>query len=243
MHPLALSAQTKKLFAVQLLLSLLLFSHALAVWDWADRHFFTWVNAPLANSHSLRLFFAYANQRLADWIMDLCILGFYSWAIWKAGKGHRHRRAAELLFSILWTALTILLINRLFCRDLLSLRRASPCHVIESAVLLSDTITAFPIKEFTMKSFPGDHATTAMLFAMSYAYFVRGKAALLALLFGAFLCLPRLVVGAHWLSDIVVGSGSIALFSLSIAFFTPLSSSLIMRIEKMLRLFSVRFIK
>jgi membrane-associated phospholipid phosphatase len=38
--------------------------------------------------------------------------------------------------------------------------------------------------------------------------------------------MPRLITGAHWLSDVLVGSGGIVLFFLSIAFCTPLANSL-----------------
>jgi len=192
-------------------------------WRYVDTAFFQWLNFPLKENSFLRNFWALANHRLADWIGDLFILGFYSLAVWKTPKENRPKRIAEFIFCVLLTAFTILLINRLLCRDLLRLRRASPTLTLPNAVYLNDFISWISVKVDSAKSFPGDHATTALMFACSYAYLVRGRLGVFALLYAGFLCLPRLAVGAHWLSDIIVGSGCIVLFSLSWVFFTPLA--------------------
>ncbi|NGX48106.1 MAG: Lipid A 1-diphosphate synthase, partial [Chlamydiae bacterium] len=161
-----------------------------ALWDQIDPTLFRFFNQPLKNSHSLRLFWAVANHGLADWFEDLCIFGFYLAAIWKTKRGTRLQRSAQLLFCVLLIACTILLINRLICRDYLHLRRTSPTLVLNDAIHLSDFLPWIHVKVDSTKSFPGDHATTALMFACSYAYLVRGKLATFALLYGAFLCLP-----------------------------------------------------
>ncbi|MDN3505699.1 MAG: phosphatase PAP2 family protein [Simkaniaceae bacterium] len=217
-------------------LGIILFTSLFAspIWNHIDPTLFRFFNHPLRDSQALRLFWALANHRLADWFEDLCILGFYIVAYYKAAKGFREKRAAQLIFCILFTAFTILLINRFVCRDILKLRRSSPTLVLHDSVYLSDFLSWIRVKVDSTKSFPGDHATTALMFACSYAYFVRGKLALLALLYGAFLCLPRLIVGAHWPSDLFVGSGCIVIFSLSWAFCTPLATKCVEAIENIL---------
>jgi membrane-associated phospholipid phosphatase len=176
-----------------------------------------------------------ANHSLADWFEDLCILGFYGLAIWKCQKGTRLKRGVQFFFCLILTALTILLINRLFCRDFLKLRRTSPSLVLDQVVDITHYISWIKFKVHSSKSLPGDHATTALMFAISYAYLVRGRLGLLALLYGAFLCLPRLIVGAHWLSDIVVGSGCIVMLSISWAFFTPFAGRVIEALERIVK--------
>jgi len=178
---------------------------------------------------------ALANHELADWFEDLCILGFYLAAILKSERRERLRKCAEFLFCIALTALTIILVNRLFFRDFLHLRRMSPSLALEQFVNLSYAVEWIECKVHSNKSFPGDHATTALMFALSYAYVTRGKLGLFALLYGLLLCLPRLAVGAHWLSDLIVGSGCIVMLSISWAFFTPLARWSINSIERNLK--------
>ncbi len=205
------------------------------LWSKIDTSFFRLVNEPLRDSHLLRTFWAMANHTLADWVEDLFILGFCTLAIWKCQKGAKLKRGAQFFFCLILTALTILLVNRLFCRDFLRLRRASPSLVLDQVVDISHYISWIRFKVHSSKSLPGDHATTALMFAISYAYLVRGRLGLLALLYGAFLCLPRLIVGAHWLSDIIVGSGCIVMVSISWAFFTPFADRMISAIEKVVK--------
>ncbi len=217
-----------------LLLLSLFFPGTNLLWERIDTGFFYLVNQPLEQSHWLRIFWAAANHRLADWFEDLCIFAFFAAAFLKTARVGRQKRSAQFVFCVLLIATTILLVNRLVCRDFLRLRRDSPTHIFDDAIILGDYLSSFLVKTDSTKSFPGDHATTALLFAFSYAYFVRGKLGIAAIAYGLFLCLPRLVVGAHWLSDIVVGSGSIVIFSLSWALFTPLSEKATQLIVKRL---------
>ncbi len=204
----------------------------IGLWKSLDVAFFGLIHPPLGKHHFLRVFWALANHRIADWIEDLFILGFYILAIAKAEKGLRKRRGAEFFFCILLTALTILVVDRVICRDLLRLRRFSPTLMLNNAVPINDFLPWIMVKTDSTKSFPGDHATTALMFAFSYAYLIRGKLGIIALLYGGFLCLPRLVVGAHWLSDILVGSGCIVMFILSWAFCTPFADYCIQKIQR-----------
>ncbi len=206
------------------------------MWYSFDITVFRALNDPLRSHGVLRIFWALANHSLADWFEDLCILTFYIIALVKTEKLERSKRLAQFIFSVLWIALTILLVNRFIFRDLLHLRRASPTLTLPDAIYLSDFLSWIQVKVNSNKSFPGDHATTALMFACSYAFFVRGKLGLIALGYAIFLCLPRLAVGAHWLSDIIVGSGSIVILFLSLAFLTPLSSLCIGQIEKRIRI-------
>ncbi|NGX39402.1 MAG: Lipid A 1-diphosphate synthase [Chlamydiae bacterium] len=223
-------------FIIALLLASLFLPFTASLWQKIDIGVFKALNLPLENSPVFRNFWALANHRMADWLEDLFFVALFLVAIFSRKKQDRKKLTAELIFAALLTALTIILFNRLLCRDLLKLRRASPSLVIDQAILLSDYLSSITFKIVSSKSFPGDHATTALLFTSCYAYFVRGKLGILALLYGVFLCLPRLAVGAHWFSDIIVGSGCIALFSLSWALFTPFASKCVKTIEKGLSL-------
>ncbi len=224
--------QWKPLALYLFLVAALLCSFSCSLWQMVDLWFFRVINHPLKDRHFLQVFWALANHRAADWLEDFVFLGFYLFAIVKTKKGNRQKMGAQLLFCVLLSALTILLINRVLCRDVLRLRRDSPSIVLDHAIILSNSLSWIAVKTGSSKSFPGDHATLGLMLSLSFAYIVRGKLALAALLYGALLCLPRMVIGSHWLSDIVVGSGCIALSVLSLAFFSPLASKMTTQIER-----------
>jgi membrane-associated phospholipid phosphatase len=90
------------------------------------------------------------------------------------------------------------------------------------------------VKDETVACFPGDHATTLLLFTVLYSFYAGRKLGAFAALYAIFRILPRLIVGAHWASDIIVGSGCLVLFFLSLALCTPFHTWTIDRIEKIL---------
>jgi membrane-associated phospholipid phosphatase len=230
-------------------LKLLLFFHVLAFillwtlftsytdffWEAIDVAFFSTLNGTLKDHPYWQLFWALANHKAADWIEDLCVLGFFAAYVLKARRGFRLRRVAELLFSVLYIGLIIYCVNKTLFREYLEIPRLSPTLTLENSVHLSDEISWLSIKDDSVKSFPGDHGTTALLFAASFSYFAGRRLGILASLYAGFLCLPRLITGAHWLSDVIVGSGCITLFFLGWAFCTPFGEWCIVHLEIILR--------
>jgi membrane-associated phospholipid phosphatase len=208
------------------------------VWRAIDTLFFNIANGSLRDHPTWQLFWAIANHKIADWIEDIAFLGFWVAYIRTIPRGQRLRGLAELLFSILLIGATIFFINKSLFRESLVIPRASPTLVIDSAVWLSKEIPWMEIKDFSPTSFPGDHGTTAILFAATLSRYANRRISIYAWIYSIFLCLPRLMTGAHWLSDLAVGGAGIALLSLSIAYYTPLEKSLIDLFEKALLLFA-----
>lgn len=225
----------------------LLFCHALAlflvwslftphiqdVWHWIDVAFFKAINGTLRDHPTWQLFWALANHKKADWVEDLCVLIFFAYYVAKAARGFKMRRVCELLFCVLYIGAIIYGVNKTLFREHLEIPRLSPTLTVENCVHLSDEIPWLSIKDDSVKSFPGDHGTTALLFAASFSFFAGRRMGLAAWAYAAFLCLPRLITGAHWLSDVVVGSGSITLIFLSWAFCTPLGECCIAQLQKL----------
>lgn len=207
---------------VACLLSSLIFPWTQSFWQTVDIAFFKWVNSSLRDRPVWQLFWACANHKLADWVEDLCILGFFIAYVRKKDSLSKKRKMGELLFSAFYIALILYFVNRILFRETWTIPRLSPTLVVEDSVRLSQEIPWMSIKDDSSKSFPGDHATTALLFAATFSFLNQWRLKIPAILYGAFLCMPRLITGAHWLSDVVVGSGSITLFCLSWAFYTPL---------------------
>lgn len=225
---------------IALLISTFLWPVTRVFWDWLDTAFFTSINHSLSWGKYWQIFWAMANHKLADWLEDAVILTFFIIHVRRAVKTLRPKRAAELIFCALYIAAIIYYVNRMLFRKCLQIPRASPTLVIDSSICLSDLIPWLSIKDGSPKCFPGDHATTAILFAASYFYYSGWRTGIYAILYAAFLCMPRLITGAHWLSDIIVGSGTITLFFLSWALCTPFHRWFVERIEKLFLLVRVR---
>ncbi len=234
----------KGFFLCHILLALLILSFltpwSRSLWNQLDIFIFKLFNHSLHSSDHWKTFWALANHRYADWVEDIFVLSFYAISIFKTDKLQRMRRTFQFIFCVLYIALTIILINRLCFRDLLALRRFSPTLSLDSSVRLSEELPWLDIKDETTKSFPGDHATSALLFALSYAFISGKRGGSIAICYAIFLCLPRLFAGAHWFSDIAVGAGSIVLFSFAWGFCTPLQEKMTLFIENLFKRRKIR---
>ena len=200
-------------------------------WQWIDISFFKMINNTLEGNRLWQTFWAMANHRNADWVEDVCIFLFFAAHIRSVQKGFKTRKIAEIIFFVLYTALVIFFINHLLFKQTLSVTRDSPSKVIDSYSRISDSLTWISVKESSSKSFPGDHGTTALFFAVGFSYLANRRLGILACIYAAFLCMPRMIAGAHWLTDVIIGSGSIVMLFLGWAFCTPLFSSSVDKIE------------
>jgi len=231
----------RQLIAWHLVMALLILSFiwtpTAMLWNKLDVAFFKLINGSLKSGESWQVFWACANHRMADWVEDVCILGFYILLLRNTAKQLRPKKGAEILFTILLIAGTILFINRKLFSSYLKIPRISPTRAVEDSIRLSELVPWLHVKDGSSRSFPGDHATTALLFAASYTILAGWRLGLVAIVYGAFLCMPRMIAGAHWLSDVIVGSGCITIFVLSWAFCTPFANYCS---EKFLRLFRSR---
>jgi Kdo2-lipid A phosphotransferase len=225
---------------VTILLLTLFLPSTKGFWEVIDVSFFQCINSSLEGRASWQLFWAFANHKLADWVADLCVLVFFIAYVKQGIRSLRLRKIAELLFCIIYIGAIIYFVNRMLFRENLSIPRLSPTLVIDSSVRLSEQIPWLHIKDDSSKSFPGDHGTTALLFAASFSYLAGWRLGLLASIYSAFLCMPRLITGAHWFSDVIVGSGSITLLFLSWAFCSPLFQTCVDWLERLLRSISIR---
>jgi membrane-associated phospholipid phosphatase len=106
--------------------------------------------------------------------------------------------------------------------------------VVTPCVRLSQEVRWMVVKDETVTCFPGDHATTLLFFAALYTFFAGRRLGIYASIYTLFRILPRVIIGAHWASDIIVGSGCLVLFFLSWALCTPFHTWIIDRIEKIL---------
>lgn len=191
-------------------------------WEMIDVAFFKMINSTLRDRPTWQLFWACANHKFADWVEDVCILAFFIAYVKQAHRSLRLRKVAEVLFCALFIGTVICLVNQIMFRENLKITRLSPSNIVDNCVRLSKEIPWMRVKDVSSKSFPGDHGTTALLFGASFSLLAGWRLGVLASLYAAFLCMPRMITGAHWFSDVVVGSGTITIITLSWAFCSPL---------------------
>ena len=83
-------------------------------------------------------------------------------------------------------------------------------------------------------SFPGDHGMMLLIFAsFMWRYFGRRAFAIALVIFVVF-AFPRVMIGAHWFTDIAVGSLTAVLIGAPWVLMTPLSDKVITLFERYL---------
>ena len=112
-------------------------------------------------------------------------------------------------------------------------KRASPSLSFTDITKVSDVIS-FPTKDASKDSFPGDHGMMLLIFAsFMWRYFGRRAFAIALVIFVVF-AFPRVMIGAHWFTDIAVGSLTAVLIGAPWVLMTPLSDKVITLFERYL---------
>ncbi len=187
----------------------------------ADHNMAVWANSMLQQQPQL----AYNMGKLNTRISDVMIGSGISLVFLATGMFRRSpSEACGKVSYYFWVAL--LIITTYACSNLLAevFPQAHPtCFDPE----LTNVQKLFGIKLRTSanESFPSGHAMAYALFTMLYfsksPYLARGLA-----VFATIMLSMRLILGLHWLSDIVLGSLPLAFFVYSLATESPLSKTL-----------------
>jgi hypothetical protein len=189
-------------------------------WDTLDEVIFFSFNGSIAHSTFWQSFWAIVNWRPFDIIAAALILVIgFSWVY----SLDLDRRLSAL--SGLGVLLFIILATRFSAAFLLYVtdyQRYSPSIILSPAYRLSELVTWIDAKDYHKDCFPGDHGYVVI--ACIVFFFIKaGKSwgAIALLLLSPFI-LPRLFSGAHWATDVIIGSGTMALISMPLLFATPL---------------------
>jgi len=127
-------------------------------------------------------------------------------------------------------ALTVMLLMRVGFSDLVEYmgwQHASPSLQIAGSARLTEMFPAWEerwdLKDSASRSFPGDHASVLMIWAMFCSFFVSGWRRLLVWGVAVLGMLPRLVAGAHWGADAFVGGVLLSVLGIAWSCYTPLA--------------------
>jgi len=203
-----------------LLLGSWFFSPTRAMWNQLDTAVFRLFDASLAWGYPWQVFWAAANNRAADALAALLFLGIFLHYMLSGEKSELGTRLAQGVFT---AACTILALD-LFSEYVFNFDRPSPTLVLPDALRLSELVPWLPTKDSSGASFPGDHGAALVLFTSFIWFFAGRRHGMVALGVSLFFVWPRLVGGAHWLSDLLVGSSFVSLVTLSLLLATPVHS-------------------
>lgn len=194
-----------------------------SLWNSLDKATFLILNGSLTSLQDIpgwTAMWAFTNMRLFDVVAMLMMVSF----LWTPGVTFpkSELRAGTVRFVVL---LLFLLAVREGFHEVVHVcgwSRSGPSLVYEPCVRLSELYPGLQPKDSSHASFPGDHAAVSMLWAGFTLLTVRNRWSPMVVLLAVFLMLPRLVGGAHSLSDDLVGGAFVTLITLAIAAGTPL---------------------
>lgn len=186
------------------------------VWRAIDETVFFFFNLRLVPESPVLTVAAYTNMRSFD-LVALCAMGgLYLWYFARQDNAGR-RKMVCLGLCMLLAGIIIKHCGRLF-----PISRPSPTLVFENVNRLSG-LTNIAAKDASRNSFPGDHGMMLMIYAGFMARYFGKRAFMAACAIVVVFSLPRIMSGAHWVSDIYMGSLGISCIALSWLLLTPAS--------------------
>ena len=188
-----------------------------AVWDAIDASVFYALNGSLSDSRAWQLLWAVANTKRFDIFSALLVMVLYAGYVFSGDRRQITDRISAGVVLSLAAAAAIFT-----AKNLMDIGRVGPSLALQPSILLTDYVSLFEFKDRSTHSFPGDHAIGSIMITVllwrSAGRRIGMAMAALSLLF----VVPRMVVGAHWLTDGVVGGACVALVFLSWLLATPL---------------------
>ncbi len=217
---------------VLVLLTSFFSSTGATLWQTLDIACFRALNHTLEGNLFAQKFWAWMNLRAADWLEDIVFLSFFIVYIRSCAKELRTRKICALILCVAYCG-AIVALNKATFRSWIHIERLSPSLVLDHVVDVSHALFWTSVKTASASSFPGDHGITALFFPVVLSWLgATRKLQLSAWIYTAFLSIPRMIVGAHWLSDVAVGSASIVLVFSSWWFCSPLFTQISLFLEK-----------
>lgn len=196
-------------------------------WAALDKSVFYYFNDQLVAGSLFLNVTAYTNMRWFDAVSFTAMgLLYYSYFRKQDNAGKR---------TMICLGVCMLLAGILIkqCGSLLPIAHPSPTRTFEGVNRLTQ-LTDIATKDAANDSFPGDHGMMLMIFAAFVWRYCGTRAFAMAAVFVVVFSMPRIMSGAHWFSDIYLGSLSIACMTMSWLLLTPASDFCAARLERFL---------
>lgn len=196
-------------------------------WYLIDTKIYFFFNHLMQSHYNFALLVAITNICGFDTV-SLLVMGALYYSYWRHENAAGKRKMLAIGITMLLTAVVV---NQLGHQ--IPVSHPSPSFTFAHAARASE-ITGIHTKDGTNDSFPGDHGMMLIIFACFMWRYFGMKAFLQSLLIVILFSQPRLMSGAHWLSDITIGSVSVVLVVVSWWLLTDASDKLVNAIAKKL---------
>ena len=190
------------------------------LWFSIDKAIFYWFNDRIVTNQVLLWFVAITNFRAFDGVALLAMGALY-WSFWRNASPQDRRRLLAIGITMLVTAVSL---NQL--GHLIPVSHASPTRFFPNVNHVAQ-LTGIPTKDASADSFPGDHGMMLIIFACFMLRYFNTRAFISAIFIVLIFATPRVMIGAHWFTDIMVGSLSVILVGMSWWLMTPASDYLV----------------
>lgn len=196
------------------------------LWHALDVHVAFALNSWVTTNQLQQLIWSIGNMRVFDFISGAAMLLVLAYYVLKGRQATASVRCAyAIVISVMLVALVALTRNVIFQH----FPNPSPSLVLEPFTRLSE-VNSFGVKDSSSVSFPGDHATVVATFVFLLWVLAGWRYGIVACIIAIIACMPRLVAGAHWLTDDVVGGAGTAFATVPWVVFTPLSAAIVARL-------------
>lgn len=201
-----------------------------SLWEEIDDLTFYALNGSVAGGGLWAHILSFANSKLYDGlsgVLLVLILAAFILAGW--GKTLKKRLAAVLFMGVYITIVTFVRRKT----GIMEYGRPSPSTADLLPFLdLSGMYPAYKPKVSSANSFPSDHGVFCILFVTFFWFYAGWRWGVGVLLLMPLFLMPRLISGAHWLSDTAVGAVVFTLPVIAAAFYTPFAALCCRNLER-----------
>ncbi|XKM12552.1 phosphatase PAP2 family protein [Orbaceae bacterium ac157xtp] len=206
----------------------LLISYALTYyngfWFNIDSGIFHFFNQYLDLNHKLFLYIAaITNHRTFD-VISFLVMALIYYSYFRKQTNEQKRRMIAIGITMLLTAVAIKQFGRF-----IPISHPSPTRYFETYESINrvSQLTHFGTKDSAGNSFPGDHGMMLMIFTAFIWRYLGLRAFIKGIMVVVIFSAPRIIVGAHWFTDVYVGSLAICCITLSWLLLTPASDYIV----------------
>ena len=198
------------------------------LWLTLDKNIFYFFNQLLTQSKAFMYFVAVVNLRAFDVVAFVAMLAIY-YSYYRKSNVEGKRWLFCIGVAMLVSAVIIKQFDKLLPIDRMS--ASAYFDQLYHNVNWVSQLSGLPAKDKAGSSFPGDHGMMLLIFAVYMWKYLGRSAFVKALAVFVIFSLPRIMGGAHWFTDVYVGSVSFVLIVLSWILLTPLADRFISWLE------------